>query len=221
MPAPLAPFMKRLLLLLALAAALPLSAAQLDPILGPRGALLLDEKFDQPALPQGWIKNTGELAVVDGVLHASEVPANNHVGAFRKLLPVQNCAVQLDFKFAGATTFHLGFDPAPGQIKKQGHLFSLIITEKGWNITEHNDKADPKSKNIVHARATTPFPRGQWFTLLLEMKGTDVVVRVDGKEPLRAKARDFHVKKAGLVFRVGGKAGQEVLVDNVQIWELK
>ena len=47
------------------------------------------------------------------------------------------------------------------------------------------------------------------------------LVRVDGKEPLRAKAKDFHVKKPGLVFRVGGKDGQGVLIDNVKVWELE
>ena len=211
----------RCLALAALATLLPAAAAELAPLLGQRGKVLLDEKFDGAALPKGWAKNTGELAVRDGVLHASEVPADKHVGAFRKSLPVQDCAVQLDFKLEGATTFHLGFDPAPGQLKKQGHLFSLIITDKAWTLTEHNDKADPKSKNVVHARGATTFPRGQWFTLLLEMKGNAVVAQLEGKEPLRATAKDFQVKKPGLVFRVGGKTGDEVLVDNVKVWELK
>ena len=61
---------------------------------------------------------------------------------------------------------------------------------------------------------------GQWFTLLLEVKGDNVVVRVEGKEPLRATAKDFHVKKPGLVFRAGGKDDQDVLIDNVKVWEL-
>ena len=123
--------------------------------------------------------------------------------------------------FAGATTFNLGFDPAPGELKKKGHLFSVVITPTGWTLTEHVDKADPQSKNVTHAKAATKFAQGEWFTLLLEVKGDDVVVRVDGKEPLRAKAKDFHVKKPGLVFRVGGKDGQDMLVDNVKVWALE
>jgi hypothetical protein len=211
----------RRLALVAVSLLLPVIAAGVEPVLGKRGALLLEEKFDGAALPKGWVKNTGELAVRDGVLHASELPAQNHVGAFRKALPLQDALVQLEFKLEGATTLHLGFDPAPGQLKKQGHLFSVIITENAWTLTEHNDKADPASKNVVHAKGATSFPRGQWFTLLLEMKGNDVVARIEGKEPLRATAKDFHVKKPGLVFRAGGKAGQEVLIDNVKVWELK
>lgn len=205
------------LLSLAQAAPAPLT----DPVLGRRGSELLNERFDGAALPQGWNKNTGVVNVRDGVLHASELPADQHFGAFRKAIPLQDAVVQLDFRLEGVTAFHVGFDPAPGQLKKKGHLFSVIISGTGWSITEHNDKADPASKNKVHAKSGATFPGGQWHTLTIEMKGSEVVATVDGKESLRAKAADFAVKKPGLVFRVGGRAGQEVLVDNVRAWELK
>jgi hypothetical protein len=197
------------------------SGAGPDPSLGKKGKLLLEEKFEDGVLPKGWNKNTGVLSVGAGVLHASQLASDNHIGAFRKPLPLQDCAIQLDFKFSGATAFQVGFDPAPGQLKKKGHLFSLAITPAGWTLTEHIDKADRNSKNVVHAKAATTFASGQWFTLLLEVKGNEVVARVDGKEPLRATAKDFHVKKPGLVFRVGGKDGQEVLVDNLKVWALE
>jgi hypothetical protein len=208
-----------LILLVALSA--PILAADIAPTLGQKGKPLLEEKFDAATLPAGWTKNTGTLAVREGALHASELASDNHVGAFRKLTPLQDCAVQIDFKLEGATVFHLGFDPAPGELKKKGHLFAVIITPEGWQIAEQPDKVDPKSKSVVHAKAATKFARGEWFTLLVEMKGNDVVAHVVGKEPLRASAKDFHVKKPGLVFRVGGKGPHEALVDNVKIWELK
>lgn len=201
--------------------ALPGFAAGLEPTLGQKGKLLLEEKFDAAAVPAGWTKNTGKISVADGTLHLSQLAADNHIGAFRKAVPLQDCAIQLDFKFSGATMFHLGFDPAPGELKKKGHLFALAITPAGWTLTENIEKADPKSKNVVLAKAATKFEPGQWFTLLLEMKGEQVVVQVAGMEPLRASAKDFKVKKPGLVFRAGGKDGQEVLLDNVKVWELQ
>lgn len=161
------------------------------------------------------------LSVSGGVLHASQRASDHPIAAFRKALPLQDCAIQLDLKFAGATTVNLGFDPAPGELKKKGHLFSLAITRTGWTITEHNDKADPNSKAIPQAKAVTKFAPGEWLTLLLEVKGDGVVAQVDGKDALRATAKDFHVKKPGLVFRVGGKDGQEVLLDNVKVWALE
>ena len=198
-----------------------LLAADLEPTLGKKGKLVLEEKFDGTTVPAGWNKNTGRISVADGVLHASQLASDNHIGAFRKLLPLQDCAIQLDLKFEGATTFNLGFDPAPGELKKQGHLFSLAITPAAWSITEHNDKADPKSKSVAHAKTTAKFERGRWYTLLLEVKGNDAIAHIAEQEPLHAMSKDFHVKKPGLVFRVGGKDGQELLLDNVRVWELK
>jgi hypothetical protein len=94
------------------------------------------------------------------VLHASQLASDHPIGAFRKALPVQDCASQLDLKFAGATTVNLGCDPAPGEFTKKGRLVSLAITPTGWTITEHNDKADPQAKAVQHAKAATKFAPG-------------------------------------------------------------
>jgi hypothetical protein len=134
---------------------------------------------------------------------------------------VQDCAVRVDFKFEGARIFNLGFDPAPGELKKKGHLFSLVVTPTTWTITEHNDKADPNSKSRPLATGKLKLEKGRWYTLLLESKGDDVLAQINGAEPLKASSKDFHVKKPGLVFRMGGKDGDEVHFDNVKVWELQ
>lgn len=204
-----------------LAASSVFAAPDAEPTLGKQGKLLLDEKFESSGVPSGWNRNTGELAVAGGALRSREIEADKHAAAFRKPLPLQDCIIQVDVKLDGANTFNLGFDPAPGQLKKKGHLFSVVIGNGTWSLVEHVDKADPKSKNTVHARAATTFPKGEWFTLVLEVKGNDVVARIEGKEPLKATAPDFHVKKPGLVFRVGGKGEHAALIDNVKVWELR
>lgn len=215
--------MKPALLLLSaiLLAAFPVSAAELEPKLGRKGALLMEEKFDGKDIPKGWTRNAGKLTVADGVLKAGEVAADKHAAAFRHALPLRDAAVFVKFRFEGAKMFHVGFDPAPGELKKQGHLFSLIITATGWSITEHNDKADSKSTNRALAKAAAAFEKGRWYELLLEVKGDDVLAQIGGMEPLRADSGDFHVKKPGLVFRTGGKDGEEVHIDEVRVWELK
>ena len=203
---------------LALSAA---SAADLQPVSGTLGKLLLEEKFDAAEVPKGWNANTGTLRLHEGKLMAAERASDKHIGAFRYRLPVQDCAIQMDFQLNGARILNLGFDPAPGELQKKGHLFSVVITKAGWSILEHNNKADPASKAKTLAKAETAFDPAQTYTLLLETKGNDVVVQCTGKEPLRATSADFHVKKPGLVFRMGGKDGQEVAVDNVKVWELQ
>jgi hypothetical protein len=207
--------------LLFLAIASFATAAELTPQLGTLGDKLLDETFTAPELPKGWVSNTGTLRVSDGTLFAAEKSSDKHIGAFRFRLPVQDCAVQIDFKLGGARIFNLGFDPAAGELKKKGHLLSVTVTKNGWSIIEHNDKSNPESKTKVHAKAEATFDPATTYTLMLECKGDYVVALIAGKEPLKATSPDFHVKKPGLVFRVGGKDGQEVTFDNVKVWALK
>jgi hypothetical protein len=214
------PSMKHILVL-SLAFTLSATASDLKPQLGVLGGKLLDESFSGSELPKGWNKNSGTLRVSDGLLLAAEKSSDMHIGAFRHPLPVRDCAVQLDFKLGDARIINVGFDPAAGELKKKGHLFSVVITKTGWSIIEHNDKSDPASKTKTHAKAETPFDGATTYTLLLECKGDNVVAQIAGKEPLKASAPDFHVKKPGLVFRMGGKDGQEVAFDNVKVWTLK
>lgn len=197
------------------------TAADLSPQLGTLGDKLLDESFTAPELPKGWNANTGTLRVSDGNLLAAEKSSDKHIGAFRFRLPVQDCAVQIDFKLGSARIFNLGFDPAPGELKKKGHLLSVTVAKNAWSIIEHNDKSNPASKTKVLAKAETAFDPATTYTLLLECKGDNVVAQITGKEPLKATSPDFHVKKPGLVFRVGGKDGQEITFDNVKVWALK
>ena len=197
-------------------------AADVTPTLGKAGAVLLEESFDQGTeVPKGWGLNTGSMRMADGKLWAGQKESDAHIGAFRYRLPVQDCAVQLTFQLGEARILKLGYDPAPGELKKKGHLFSVVVTKSGWSLLEHNDKADPASKPKTLAKADTVFDPAVSYTLLLECKGEQVVAQVAGKEPLKASAPDFKVKKPGLVFRVGGKDGQEVAIDAVKVWALE
>ncbi|HYF33904.1 MAG TPA: hypothetical protein VD994_01330 [Prosthecobacter sp.] len=196
-------------------------AGDLKPALGTQGQVLLEEKFEGAEVPKGWNANTGTLRVHQGQLMAAEKASDKHIGAFRYRLPLQDCAIQFDLRLGEARTFNVGFDPQAGELKKKGHLYSVIITRNLWSIVEHNDKTDPASKPKVLAKGETKFDSAQTYTFLLESKGNDVVVQCAGKEALRATSGDFHVKKPGLVFRMGGKDGQEVALDNVKVWALK
>ena len=198
-----------------------LMAGDVVPKLGSPGRVLLDESFSGAEVPKGWNANTGTLRVVDGALMAAEKSSDKHIGAFRYRLAVQDCAVQVDFKLGEARIFNLGFDPAPGELKMKGHLLSVVVTKTSWSIVEHNDKSDPTSKTKVLAKAAAKLESNTIYTLLLECKGDQVVAQISGQEPLKAGAPDFRVKKPGLVFRMGGKDGQEVAFDNVKVWELK
>src|SRR5712671_4607720 len=146
-------------------------AADLEPTLGKKGKLLLEEKFDGDTLPKGWTGKTGGLRVADGVLHAGQKKEDSRLGLFSREQPMQDAAIQVDFKFAGARGINVSCNPSPGEVRKHGHLFSVMITPRMWNITEHNDKSDPTSSSVALASAAASFVQGQWYQLLIETKG--------------------------------------------------
>ena len=182
---------------------------------------LLNEKFDGSELHKNWKCNTGKMTLKDGSLRLSELAADKHIGAFRYALPMQDMIVRLDFQFDGAKAFHLGFDPAPGQLQKKGHLYNVIITPSKWSLMETNDKANPDSKPKVHAQAKIALESKKWYTLTLENKGEEVVATVKDVGTLQAKASDFKVKKPALVLRAGGEDTTAVLIDNLVVTALE
>jgi hypothetical protein len=199
----------------------PIAAGDLEPTLGTKGRLLLEENFDGGTLPEGWTVKAGKLRVADGTLRASQSREAGSLGLFSREQPLQDAVIQIDFKFDGARGINVSANPAPGELTKRGHLYSVMISPRMWNITEHNDKSDRKSLSKALASARESFEQGKWYTLLIENKGTDVVAHVTGKAPLRASSPDFKVKKPGLEFRVAGRDNEEVSFDNLQVWELK
>lgn len=195
-------------------------APSLEPTLGKKGRLLLEERFDGDALPKGWTQKAGGLRVADGVLHASQDRTAGRLGLFNCDVPMQDTAIQLDFKFDGCRGLNVSVNPAAGELNKKGHLWSVMIAPSMWNITEHNNKADRTSRSESLVSAAARFEQGKWYTLLVENKGDEIVARIDGMPTLKASSKDFHVKKPGIEFRVLGRGDDEISFDNLRVWEL-
>lgn len=188
--------------------------------LGTRGRLLLEETFAGDTLPKGWNIKSGRVRVVNGELRTNQTKGER-LCLLNCDLPMQDMAIQIDFKFDGGRGINVSVNPSPGTLRKHGHLYSVMITPRMWNITEHNDKSDRSSVSKVLVSAVETFEQGKWYTLLLENKGDDVLARIEGKKPLKAASKDFRVKKPGIEFRVLGRDEGEVIFDNLRVWELK
>lgn len=177
--------------------------------------VVFEQNFDDVAdgtLPKGWGVNTGEWKVVDGVLSAKQIPAENHSAASRAALPMQDGVFKMKFRLLeGATSFHFGFDPAKGELDKKGHLFSVIISPKSWKIMKHVDKNKrEEDPNEDLATADAVFETGKWYELVLTKQGDLAKASIEGIGELEATHPTFHVKTPALVFRSLGTGAVEV-----------
>ncbi len=180
----------------------------------------LVESFDRAELGQGWNTNTGEWKIADGVLRGREIASENHSAAARRVLVTENAVHELKFRFVDSgKSFHFGFDPARGELKKKGHLFSVIVTPESWKILKHVDKnRREEDPNETLATRKTEFKRGEWYSLRVTTWGNYVTARIEGKEPLKASHASFGVKKPTLVFRC---LGDGIEIDDIRVWTQK
>ena len=120
------------------------------------------DDFNRAELGKGWHVNTGEWKIVDGVLRVKEIKADKHSAAARRAIVTQDAVYEFRFRFVSeGKGFHFGFDPAPGELKKKGHLFSVIVAPDSWRIIKHIDKAKPKEDpNEILATAKAALDAG-------------------------------------------------------------
>lgn len=180
----------------------------------------VEDSFDRGELGKEWHINTGEWTIVDGVLRAREISDEKHSAAARRIVETSNAVYELKFRFTGdGKAFHFGFDPARGELKKKGHLFSVIITPASWKIMKHVDKnRREEDPNETLAETRTEFERNKWYTLRVTTWHAYVTARIEGKEPLKASHETFGVRKPTLVFRC---LGDGVEIDDVRVWTQK
>lgn len=73
-------------------------AATVSCLAGERPAnsdVALDDSFDRQEPGEGWHVNTGDWKIVDGVLRGSEVPAEKHSAAARRIVETKNAVYEL------------------------------------------------------------------------------------------------------------------------------
>ncbi len=180
-------------------------------------ALILEDAFQRDELGKGWKATTGKWSIENGVLVGRELVEEKHSAAIRRVLLTDNAVYELKFRFVkSGKSFHFGFDPAHGELKKKGHLFSVIVTRAGWKIMKHLDKNNRKEDpNETLAEQKMSLEIGKWHELRVTTWGTSVTASIDDSEKLKAFHPTFGVKKPALVFRC---LGDGVELDSVRVW---
>ncbi|MEZ6137357.1 MAG: hypothetical protein R3C53_20915 [Pirellulaceae bacterium] len=208
----------------------PLAAQTIQPLkieeqigsqFGKPVKLIVDEEFSGDSLPKNWNPTYGQLEMGDGKLRVSQLATDKHAAAFRFRSRLQDCKIVLQLKLGEAEVIHIGFDPAVGELKKKGHLMSLVIKADSCSLIEHNDKSDPKSKPKIHATVRKPLDPKKTIEVQLYSFGNRVQAKVGDDILLEAESEDFHVAKPGIVFRVIGKDDAVAEFDRLQVWSLE
>ncbi|HEV7402998.1 MAG TPA: hypothetical protein VGO11_08735 [Chthoniobacteraceae bacterium] len=201
------------LLLLSLLLAVPCYAgknAELKPTLAKAGKVLTEQNFDTGGLDKPWTVAKGDWQVAGGAVVGKEKAEDKHPAVLALALPSKDSIMQLSFKLDGAKMLALSYNHAAG------HLFRVVITGDGFTINKDPDKNDPSIKGGVLGKAEAKFDKGQWYTILVEVKGEKVAVQADNGA--KAEGADPRLAMDKINYRFVTQ-GESVQLDDLKITE--
>ncbi len=181
-------------------------------------------------------KGNKQVDLKDGAMYITTHPEADHAASVTHPAEFTDGAVELRFMLEDEADT-LGLDFADLQFKEvhAGHLFKVDVGSKkvtiddmksgGMNMKFYDAKKaktlTKEQQEIIAANKKT-FPSklkaGQWYSLLVTIKGDTVSVSIDGKEAATASSEGFaHPTKKMLRLAVPKSA----VVDDLKIWAVK
>jgi len=203
-------FIANVMMVMATSVATAASAKEIKPLMLQRGKLLLDEDFSAKQVDARWTQNKGQWKIVDGALQGTELKADEHAASIRTNIQLpDNFILQFDFKFDGGKIIHLSFNG-------KGHICRATLTPTGFVLKGEKIKKDPKDKAVTIGQIQQKFEKGKWYTMLVEIKGSEFVARVDDDLVAFGQHAKVARPKSNFGFPMAGVSSS---IDNLRIWQ--
>lgn len=157
----------------------------------------------------GWRLRPGKWEFADGAMKGAELKADMHGAVARYPFKFKDAVIQYDVRLDGCKTTTFSVNDA------KAHVCRVLLNKDGFRAQkddhDHDGPDKPKPFNMV---AAPPTP-GTWQTVLIEIKGDEMVATINGQssagtDPLIA------TDKANFGFTV---AGESASFRNLRVWE--
>lgn len=172
----LSPYMNiKTISLLGVTAALCFAAKGVDikPALSPACVIVFQDDFSSGSLGKAWSIAKGDWQVTGGMVVGKEKAEDHHNAVLSLNRPNRNSVIQVSFKLDGASFFHLSYN------KEKAHLFRVMVLPTGISIMKDPVLVEPKQPSAVLAKSDKKFESGKWYTMLVEVQGSNVMVQTD------------------------------------------
>lgn len=211
--------MTRFLALAITAAYTQLHAADPKTLMTERGKLLLSEDFSKPIAAAkaekgkpaaaGWRMAKGKWETVDGALKGIELKEDKHGAVARYPLEFKDVVIQYDVRVDGCRMTTLSINDT------KEHVCRVLINKDGFTAQKDDHDHDGPDKALKFGTQKIEIKPGDWKTVVLEIKGQEMVAHIDGKAIAGAHEL-IATAKANLGFTVGGESAS---FRNLRVWE--
>jgi hypothetical protein len=141
-------------------------------------------------LKHGWQFRPGKWEIIDGALRGYQLEADKHSAAAFLAQAWKDAILQFDVRLDGCSQVVVCIDdpaairPAtptrPAQNRVE-HLCRLIINKEGFSTQKDDHDHDGPDQNVSFGAVKMPFKQGEWKTVLIEIKGDEMVTTIDGQ----------------------------------------
>jgi hypothetical protein len=203
-------FLAALTLGLAAAAAEPTTPPSPQTQMVSTGKLLLSDDLSA-ALGKGWKASKGKWEVVDGAIRGAELKADMHGAVARHDVTMKDAVIEYSFKLDGTKQTTLSLNGA------KGHVSRVLVRPTG--ITVQKDDQDGKNgpdKAVPLDTVEVPVKAGEWHTLVVELRGPDILATLDGKHTAYGSHAAIDVEKTNLGLTV---AGESASFRGLRVWD--
>jgi hypothetical protein len=206
------------------AASLLLAAEQpVQTLMVQRGKLLVDETFTAPlqlaAAPangkqwthgwNGWRANLGKWEAANGVLQGTELAENHHPAHAAFGLMFKDAVIQFDMRLDGCRMARWR------ATDDKDYVCSVRLTPDGVALYKDDHDHDGPDKDELLARLARPIKPGEWHTIVIEIRGDEIVAHFDG-EILLGRHPLFATQKQALRFGIAKGAAS---IRHLRVWE--
>ena len=174
-----------------------------------RGKLLFEDALDAPP-GKNWAVAKGEWKAADGALIGAEKESDHHGAVMRHALPMRDVVIQYSFKLDGAKGISLSLN------KTKEHLCRVAINEAGFQVRKDDADHDGPDKAVLLQAVRTPIRPGVWHTLVVELKGDEMLASLDGQQVGYGRHDALDAEKANLGLTV---AGASAAFKDLRVWE--
>ena len=157
-----------------------------------------------------WTVAKGKWTPQDNAMQVAELKEDMHGAVARRKIEGKDLAIQFSFRLDGAKTTSLSIN-AP-----KGHLCRFMVKPTGFSVNKDDtDGKDGPDKGEVLQTVAMAFKPGQWYTVIVEMSGPEIVARIDGKDVAFGSHKVIDAPKGNLGLTC---AGETASFKNIAVW---
>lgn len=170
-----------------------------------RGKLVYSDDLNKTA----WRAGKGRWEIVDGAMKGSELKSDKHGAVARHPLPFKDAVIQFDIQLNGSRQATFSINDA------KEHVCRVLVNPAGFRAQKDDHDHDGPDKSKPFNLVSLPFKPGAWHTVLIEIRGEELLVTIEGESSAGSDPL-IGTSKANFGFTV---AGESASFRNLKVWE--